>query len=144
MYDLLNTVIAELKGWWRFRWIGMAVAWSVCLGGWLYVYGLPNSYESRATIYVDTNSALRPLLGNLTVNPDVLSQVELVTTSLLGRSQLESVARKTDLHLRANSPEAMDSLIAGMRTRTIIANLPRESPNLWLIRYRDSDRRTAQ
>lgn len=144
MHDLLLTVVAELKGWWRFRWMAMAAAWLVCLGGWLYVYGLPDSYESHATVYVDTNSPLRSLLKNLTIKNDVLDRAEQVATALSGRTQLEKIARETDLHLRADSPRAMDWLIAGMRDRITIIHNARKDPNLFTISYRDIDLKTAQ
>ena len=79
MQETVRQVVAELKGSWRFRWIAVAAAWIVCLFGWLVVYALPDSYESEATVYVDTVSALRPLLEKMTVGSDVLSRVELVT-----------------------------------------------------------------
>ena len=144
MQELLRQIIAELKGSWRFRWIAMAAAWVICLLGWLVVYSLPDSYESEATVYVDTTSALRPILEKLTVGSDVLSRVELVTTAMLGRPLLEKVARETDLYLRASSRVEMDKLIVGMRSRISIENNPRVDPNLYVIRYRDESARTAQ
>ncbi len=144
MQEILRQIIAELKGSWRFRWIAVAAAWLICLLGWPIVYALPESYESEATVYVDTMSALRPLLEKMTVGSDVLSRVELVTTAMLGRPLLEKVARETDLYLRANSREEMDKLIVGMRSRISIENNPRVDPNLYVIRYRDESARTAQ
>ncbi len=85
MHEILRQVIAELKGSWRFRWIAVAAAWLICLLGWLVVYTLPDSYESEATVYVDTISALRPILDKMTIGSDVLSRVEIVTTAMLGR-----------------------------------------------------------
>ncbi len=122
----------------------MVVSWSICLFGWLVVYGLPDSYESEATVYVDTTSALRPLLEKLTVGSDVMSRIELVTTAMLGRPLLERVARETDLHLRASSREQMDQLIVSMRARISIQNNPRRDPNLYVIRYRDENAFSAQ
>ncbi len=144
MDDLLRTTIAELKGIWRFRWGAIAAAWILCPLGWLVVYGMPDTFESEATVYVDTTSALRPLLETMTIGSDVLSRVELVTTAMLGRPLLEKVARETDLHLRANSREEMDSLVNQMRDRIVIQNDPRREPNLYVIRYRDQNPLAAQ
>lgn len=144
MHELLRQVVAELKGSWRFRWLAVSAAWVACLLGWLVVYSLPDSYESEAMVYVDTSSALRPLLEKMTIGSDVLDRVELVTTAMLGRPLLEKVARETDLHLRATSREEMDNLIFGLRERIDILNNPRTDPNLYIIRYRDEDPAAAQ
>ncbi len=122
----------------------MIVTWVVCVIGWFAVYAYPDSYESRAKVYVDTNSALRPLLEQMTVDTDVLSRVELVTTAMLGRPQLEKVARETDLHLRAATAEDMDDLVFGMRQRIEILNDSRQEPNLYEITYLDPDPDMAQ
>ncbi len=129
MQEILRQIIAEIKGSWRFRWIAMAAAWLVCLLGWLLVYALPDRYESDATVYVDTTSALRPLLEKLTVGTDVLSRVELVTTAMLGRPLLEKVARETDFHLRSTSREEFDELISEMRRKIVIEHNARLDPN---------------
>ena len=144
MQDLIRLLLAEIRGAWRFRWIAIAGAWAVCVIGWLVVYALPDSYESEATVYVDTSSALKPLLDEMTINTDVLEQVELVTTAMLGRPQLEKVARDTDLYLRAQTDSEMDELIFGLRDRINIINDRRQGPNLYRISYRDIEQQMAQ
>ena len=144
MQEQLQDLFAELKGSWRFRWAALGIAWLLCLLGWFAVYAYPDSYESTAKVYVDTSSALRPLLEKMTINTDVLSRVEMVTTVMLGRPQLEKVARQTDLHLRAGSSKDLDGLISGMRQRIAILNDRRGDPNLYTIAYRDPDPKMAQ
>ena len=144
MQDIVRVAIAEAKGMWRFRWVAMMAAWLICPIGWFVVYGMPDTYQSEATVYVDTTSALKPLLDQLTVGSDVLSRVELVTTAMLGRPALERVARETDLHLRARTREEMDQLVVGMRQRIDILNDSRRDPNLYTIRYRDENPVAAQ
>ena len=48
----------ELKTAWRFRWPAMALAWTVCVVGWLYVMALPNRYEAKTEVYVDASTGL--------------------------------------------------------------------------------------
>src|SRR3546814_7293241 len=33
---------------WRRRWLALAVAWGLCLAGWLVIALIPNIYQSRA------------------------------------------------------------------------------------------------
>lgn len=144
MRELYMMVMAELRGSWRYRWIAATAAWLVCVIGWIVVYSIPDSYESKATVYIDTSSALRPILSNLTIDSDVLSRVEQVSLAMLGRPQLERVARQTDLHLRATNQTQMDRLIAGMRARTSIGTPDRREPNLYELSYRDVNPNMAQ
>lgn len=143
MQDLLRQVISQIKGGWRFRRTLVLSAWFVCVLGWLLVYIMPDTYESEATLYVDTTSTLKPLLEQMTIDSDVLSRVELVTRAMLGRPLLERVARETDLHLRSSTREEMDRQIADMRERITIRNEQRRQ-NLYNIRYRDENPVAAQ
>ncbi len=144
MSQVVDQVIDELRGAWRFRWLAMAAAWVVCLGGWLFVFAMPDMYEATAKVYVDTRSVLGPLLDKLTVRTDVDSQLTLVRQAMLGRPQLERVARETDLDLRAETPEQRATLIDKLRSRITIqggANSnSRESGGLYVISYQDPNR----
>ncbi|WP_405229995.1 XrtA system polysaccharide chain length determinant [Lentisalinibacter sediminis] len=141
MRELLETVLAELRGSWRFRWLAVGIAWIACLIGWAVVYALPDSYEAEATVLIDTTSELRQLLDKMTVNPDALTQVEMVRTALLGRDQLENVARETDLHLRLREGESMDRLVEDIRSRITIDSERRRGVdvNLYRLAYSDTD-----
>ena len=141
MNQSVERIVDELRGSWRFRWLAMAVAWCVCLIGWGYVLAMPAVYEGTAKVYVDTRSVLGPLLDKLTVRPDVNSQLALVRQAMLGRPQLERVARETDLDLRATSPEARAALIDELRSRIRIEGGDREgSGGLYVISFRDTSR----
>lgn len=139
MREIVDLVISEIKGGWRFRWLAMAAAWLVCLGGWTYVFLMTDTYESGATILFDTTSELGELLDDLTVNADVLSRVERVRTAMLGRPQLEKVARATDMHLRASTDKEMDELVEGLRSRIVITSGKKRDANLYQILYRDPE-----
>lgn len=144
MNELLVLIIGELRAAWRFRWLAVSFAWVVCIVGWLFVFSLPDRYESRATVYVDTTSTLRPLLEQLTVSPDVLRQVDVVTQVMKGRPQLEKVARETGLYLRAGSPEQMENLLLTMTRDVVIAANKNRGSNLYEISFTDYDPKMAQ
>src|SRR5690606_8670180 len=119
--ELLNKVLDELRGAWRFRWLAIAVAWLICLVGWYYAMTIPNTYQANAKVYVDTRGILRPLLQGLAIDPDVASGLDLVRQALLSRPQIEQVARETDLDLRATTPAQKEALITSIRERITIA-----------------------
>lgn len=143
--ELINLVLDELRGAWRFRWWALGVAWLVCLIGWPVVLSIPNTYQATARVYVDTRSILRPLLEGLAIDPDVASGLELVRTALLSRPQIEQVARETDLDLRARTPAQREQLIRSLQERiTIDAGDLRarttRGDGLYVISFQDSDR----
>lgn len=143
MSPMLDQVLDEVRGAWRFRWIAMAAAWAVCVLGWLAVLSLPDMYEASARVYVDTKTALRPLLQGLAIESDVDSQLNQVRQAMLGRPQLERVARETDLDVQATTLEARAALIDKLRERISIQGgaMSRDtSGGLFVISYQDPNR----
>jgi polysaccharide chain length determinant protein (PEP-CTERM system associated) len=142
MQEILDQIIEQLRGAWRFRWIAMIVAWVICLIGWLAVFMLPDMYQATARVYVDTRTALQPLLEGLAVRSDVDSQLKMMRQAMLGGPHLERVARETDLDLRAKTPEQRAQLIDTLRSRITIqggnpTGNPNESGGLYVISYQD-------
>ncbi len=143
MSPMLDQVLDEVRGAWRFRWIAMAAAWAVCVLGWMVVLSLPDMYEASARVFVDTKTALRPLLHGLAIESDVDSQLNQVRQAMLGRPQLERVARETDLDVQATTPEARAALIDKLRERISIeggAMSKDTSGGLFVISYQDPNR----
>lgn len=87
------------------------IAWITALLGLVWVYALPNQYESKAVIHVDTSSIMQPLLRGLTVESDTDAGIDIMSRLLLSRKNLEDVARQTDMHLNANNSEAMNRIV---------------------------------
>jgi len=52
MTNIFDELRAALFSVWHRRWLALAVAWGLCLLGWLAVAMVPNSYESKARIFV--------------------------------------------------------------------------------------------
>ena len=77
MNALVEDVVEEVRGAWRFRWLGLLAAWIVGVVGWFIVMLLPDLYEGRSTVFVDTRTALRPVLQGLAVEQDVDAETEL-------------------------------------------------------------------
>lgn len=149
MINVFEQVMDELRGTWRFRWVALAVAWGVSVVGWFIVFSMPDMYEARARVYVDTRTPLRPLLTGVAADQDVESQLVMVRQALLGGPNLERVAREADLLVRASTPEQRQSLLADMAARIIIALEPAATrdpriPNTFYgITYQDRSREKA-
>ena len=63
MAGLFDELRVLLHGIWNRRWIALAVAWGVAMLGWLGVALIPNSYQSKARVYVNTQSLLEDRMG---------------------------------------------------------------------------------
>lgn len=142
MKEFFELLLREASGTWRFRWPAMMTAWAICLVGWFTVFSMPDQFQAQARVHVDTSSRLKSVLGEITNAPDVSSPVTAVRQAMLGRPQLERVARETDLFLRAEDAEGEQRLIEGLLT-TISITEGRKSSNkagLYTISYTDPNK----
>jgi polysaccharide chain length determinant protein (PEP-CTERM system associated) len=92
MTPLVEQIFDEARSAWRFRWPALGVALVVALCGWAAILSLPDEYEAYARIFVDTRTALKPVLQGLAVDQDVGTEVNFVRQSLLAGPQLEEIA----------------------------------------------------
>ncbi len=144
MQDVVQMIRTELRGSWRYRWPAMGVAWLVCLVGWAGVLTMPDIYEARAQVFVDADSRLANVMGQVGVEPGVGTRVFVVRQAMLGRPQLERVARETDLDLRARDREEKEKLITSLREKIgVNQGRSREAQNLYTITFDDRDRDMA-
>jgi polysaccharide chain length determinant protein (PEP-CTERM system associated) len=81
---------------WRRRWLALAVAWGVCLLGWLAIALIPNSYKSTARVFVQTQNILPNQTGMNTT--DRLADLLRVKQTLTSADNLAKVVRRTDLN----------------------------------------------
>src|SRR6202521_5414880 len=95
MKQELDRVIEEIRGAWRFRWMALGAAAVVALIGWTIVFALPDHYAADARVFVDTRTALKPALQELTTDQNVDAQINYVRQSLLEGPQLEQIAKQT-------------------------------------------------
>jgi len=145
---LVEQVLDEVRGSWRFRWWALAAAWLLGVLGWAVVMLLPDMYEARATVFVDTRTALRPVLQGLAVEQDVDAELNFVRQSLLGAPQLEKIARDvgllnpgiTDVRERVGVIDGMRDLIAITVTSASNRESDRDAGSIYGIIYQDRNR----
>ena len=141
MQQLIEQVLDYLKGMWRRRWFGLAVAWVVVIVGSIWVFRLPDQYEAAARVYVDTQSMLRPLMQGMTVSPDAGQQTAILSRTLLSRPNVAKIIRKSDLDTaaRMSADNLIDDTIASLKiTRTVFGE------NIYTIAFRYTDPKKAQ
>jgi polysaccharide chain length determinant protein (PEP-CTERM system associated) len=110
----------EIRGAWRFRWSGLGVAALLALAGWALVFTLPDRYEARASVLVDTRTALKPALQGLATQQDVGVELSYVRESLLTNPRLLDVAKSVGLLPPVSDPVREERVIAGLRKHVIL------------------------
>lgn len=142
LHELLQYVLLEAHASWRYRWHALILAWCVLAVGAALVFSLPNQYEANAQVYADTDALTNPLLSGIAVQPDVRARLQVITRTLLARPNLETVADKTGLALRATTPADKDALLMQLGAAVKIKDAG--ATNLYNISYSDSDPKMAQ
>jgi len=100
-----------LKGIWIKKRIIIICSWIICPIGFFYVATLPNQYESSAEVYVDTGSPLEPVLTGMTIKSDPREEIRMMAQTLLSRSNLETIARESDLDITTTTDAEFSNLI---------------------------------
>ena len=148
MQEAITQAIIIARNIWRFRWYAMLVAWIVGLIGWAIVFALPDQYESKARIYIDSDSMLKPLLSGLAVESnDFREQLGAITRQLLSRPNLEKVMKMVDLDIDAQTAKQKETILKDLERRinlTAVQTQSREPPNIYEISSLGSDAETAK
>ena len=112
MNSIMDEVKIAIHGVWQRRWLAMAVAWGLCLLGWLVVSFIPNSYESRARILVDLNDVL-PTDGAPIV--DRRQRLDELRQTINSARNLEQVALASGMIDRGADEQTRAAAAAGLQ-----------------------------
>lgn len=113
MAGLYDELLLLLHGVWSRRWVALGVAWGVCMLGWLGVALIPNSYQSKARVYVNTQSLLEDKVGITQVQSQ--QDLDRVRSTLASAENLEKVVRNTDLSQTVSGPRDIAAKITKLR-----------------------------
>jgi len=152
MHELIEQVIDAVRGSWRFRRYALLTAWAAALLGWVVVFSLQDVYQASSRVFVDTKTALKPVLENLVLDQDVNAQLNLVQQALLATPQLEPVAQEVGLvDVRTMTQQQRTRVLGDMRDRiklTVASASQKERPDrdagsIYSIQYDDVSRDRA-
>jgi len=127
MSEIFEELRAALWSVWHRRWIAIAVAWGVCLLGWLVIAMIPNTYESEARVYVDVEDVLSKQLG---IAGDGKEEIMRVRQTLSSAKNLEKVITATRLGEGVTDRGALDALTAELEKKVKVTS---EQDNLFEI-----------
>lgn len=112
MGSLYEELRGALHAIWQRRWIALAVAWCICLAGWLVVSQMPNKYESRARIFVQLRQII-PTDGTTALNQQ--KDLDRIRQTLTSAVNLEKVVRGTDLARTVATDRDVADRVAGLQ-----------------------------
>jgi polysaccharide chain length determinant protein (PEP-CTERM system associated) len=137
MAEITALILNFLKALGKYRWHAVSIAWLVALIGWAIVLRLPNTYETSARVYVDTQSILKPLLSGMTTLPNLDQQVMFMRQTLISRPNVERVMRDTDLDVKATDSREKEEMIEDLMSKIKIAGTERD--DIYTISYTSHD-----
>ena len=119
LYDQLRLALHQV---WRRRWLAMAVAWGICVAGWLVIALIPSSYEAKARLFVQMQSILPNQIG---ITPDERNnQLLRLKQTLTSNENLVRVVRRTDLNSLVASERDLAGVVGGLRSRITVTAQP--------------------
>jgi polysaccharide chain length determinant protein (PEP-CTERM system associated) len=142
MGAILTLLRRSLKAAWRRRWLGVIIAWVVCVLGWIGVSLVPDQYESYARLYVNSDAVLTPLLKDIAVDSSPDQELRVLQATLLNRPNIESLISKTDLDLTVSGPAEREALVT--RLMADITVRPDPKFNVFSIQYSNSNPKLAR
>lgn len=125
MNEVFEELRAALYQVWNRRWIALGVAWGVCVLGWLVVALIPNSYESRARIFVELDDVLTE---QLEISGNGKQEITRVRQTLASGVNLEKVIRATKLGEDIQTRPEMESAIEDLTKKVTVTS---EQDNLF-------------
>ncbi len=121
MQAQLEKLVEELNGIWRYRWQVLILAWIVGVLGWGVAIFWRDVYRANARVFVDTGTALKPVLQGLSVTQDVDAQLNFVRQSLLGTPVLTKIAEDTGLVSAGMDAVRRTKVVEDMAGRVVIS-----------------------
>lgn len=110
LYEQLRIILHQI---WMRRWLALAVAWGFCVLGWLAIALIPNTYESRARVFVQMQSVLPSQAGMMPA--DRAMDLIQVRQTLTGAANLEKVVRRTELNTLVGSNRDLQVQVGKLR-----------------------------
>src|SRR5437879_6807959 len=88
-HTVVQNLLEQLRGTWRFRWVALAAAWSLVIVLWIVVFLVPDTYQASARVFVNTKTTLSEATRGISLEDDVDNQIQRVRQALIGGPELD-------------------------------------------------------
>jgi polysaccharide chain length determinant protein (PEP-CTERM system associated) len=139
--DNKSHVVAYLDMITRKRYLFLAIFVLITTISIFYSYMAPKIYSASATILVEKDKVINPLIRGLAVAQTSDERLTTIRQLILSRSRLIQVVKKLDLDLNIKNPLEYEMFIEGMRKSTQIEVTGK---NLYRISYEGSKPEAVQ
>lgn len=107
MQQELSEVYFYLKGTLKYRRVAIMFALLLCVIGWIFVFMMPDKFESKAKVHIDSSSVIRPLMRGMVIDPDVSALIRIIQQLMFTRPNLEKI-----IELSQIKPEKTGNLVS--------------------------------
>jgi polysaccharide chain length determinant protein (PEP-CTERM system associated) len=135
MDEIFRQAIITLRGMWRYRWLGLAVAWGVGAISAVGVSFVPERYEASARIFVNTASILKPLMVGMTVQPNEDQRIVMLSRMVISRPNVEKLLQILKLDQDVKTKDEFERLMDKTAKALDIKSTGRD--NLYTLTYKD-------
>jgi polysaccharide chain length determinant protein (PEP-CTERM system associated) len=135
MDEILRQTTITLRGMWRHRWLGLAVAWAVAALGVMATFLFQERYESSARIFVNTASILKPLMAGMTVQPNDDQRIVLLSRVMITRPNVEKLVQKIGADASIDTKPEFEREVDRVTKALDIKGTGRD--NIYTITFRD-------
>jgi len=142
MNEIVRKLTLLAAGMWRFRYLGLAVAWGLGAALLALLLLLPSRYEASARIFVNTDSILKPLMTGLTVQPNEDQRIQMLSRVVISRPNVERLIQQVGLDASAQTNEQREQLVDGVMKTLEFKGGGRES--IYTLSFRDVDAARAK
>ncbi len=115
MQEQLSEILFYVKGTLKYKWVIIITAWLISISGWVFVSTLPDEYQSKAIVNVDSRTMLRPLLHGMTVESNTRGLIQIMRELMFTRPKLERVAELATTDFDAMGEGKKNALIAKLK-----------------------------
>ena len=119
---------------WQRRWLALSTMAGVGVCSAIAISMFHDRYQATARVYVNTQTVLKPLMQNLTFQPDIDQQVSMLARTLISRPNVEKLVADPSLQIDGGDALERDRLVS--RLMTDIKVVPVGSGNLYDVSYR--------
>ena len=142
MNEIVRKAALLAAGMWRFRYLGLAVAWGVGAALLALLLLMPSRYEASARIFVNTDSILKPLMTGLTVQPNEDQRIQMLSHVVISRPTVEKLVQQVGLDSNAQTAEQREQLVDSVMKTLEFKGGGREG--IYTLSYRDVEAARAK
>jgi len=142
MQQELSEVYFYLKGTLKYKRVAIILALFVCTCAWVYVFLMPNKFESRAKVHIDSATVIRPLMRGMVIEPDISALIRIIQQLMFTRPNLEKIAELSLLNQSKGAGGFSNEVIETLKGNIRIAG--GGNRDIFDIAYSSPDPETAK